>query len=264
MSTTTAEVEDAEIVGSVPVAQEVLEEEYAEAMRTKATDAITAAAIFQELANRGHAPSYTQLGNMYMSGEYGGEPDLYQAFKAYEAAAELHDPQGLKHLANCYVRGLGVESNVYKSLPYLKEAAELGEGDSQACLGIFYYSGVAGKRDLQQAGDLFVQALNNDTCTVKEDASRNLLCVCDQFIDGGDLARKDEPACYRLLHGLLPHAGKDVLMHAQYLLARCYGTGAGCDRDWVKAQEYLEAAAENGSEEAKDMINKFMEAAAED
>lgn len=260
MSTTTADVEDAEVVGEQM--EEVLESEYLAAMDLKATDGVAAAQIFQALAHRQHAASYTELGNLYTSGAYcGGEPDTYQAFKSYEAAAALHDPKGLKHLANCYVRGLGTESNVYKSLPFLREAADLGEGDSQACLGIFYYSGVAGKRDLQLAGKLFVQALNNDTCTVKVDAARNLLCVCDQFIDGGDLARKDEDQCFELLHGLLPHAAEgDVLMHTQYLLARCYATGAGCEQDWPTAHDYLEKAAEGGSVEAKDMINKFMAA----
>jgi len=172
-------------------------------------------------------------------------------------------PEGLRQLANCYIRGIGVECNVYKSVPYLEEAANLGEGAAQALLGIFYYSGVAGERDLYKASDWLVKGLYNDKIddSAKDDAAKNLFVIVNQFFEGGDLARKDPMKSFELLNQLRPHADKSFEQHVAYLLAQCYGEGLGTEEDMDKAMELLEEAAELGSVDAKDMLKKF---AAED
>jgi len=233
---------------------------FEEGMRFKNEDQMNdAAASFKEAAELGHAGALVQLGHLHMTGQGGVAMDASQAHYSFKLAAEKKHPEGLRQLANCHIRGIGVDCNVYKSVPYLEEAAELGEGAAQALLGIFYYSGVAGERDLYKASDWLVKGLYNDTIdeAAKDDASKSLFVIINQFVEGGDLARKDPIKSFELLNQLRPHADKSFEQHVVYLLAQAHGTGAGTEEDMEQAMTLLEEAAELGSEEAKDMIEKF-------
>lgn len=238
---------------------EASEATFQEAMQLLQSDEKRAASLLKEAAEQGHPQALTQMGHLHTSGQGGVSQDPGSAYWCYKQAADKNDPEGLRNLANCHIRGIGVDKNVYKSVPFLERAAELGEGSAQTLLGIFYYSGVAGERDLYKAADSLVSGLNNDTTTddAKEDAGKSLFVICNQFMEGGDLARKDEHKAFSLLNELIPHAGESYKLHALYLLAQCHGTGIGTEQDMDKAMDLLHQASALGSPEAKDMLEKF-------
>lgn len=47
------------------------------------------------------------------------------------------------------------------------------------------------------------------------------------------------------------------LVRAQLWLAYCYYHGKGCDKDWTRAKLWLDAAANRGSEEAKEYLETW-------
>lgn len=84
---------------------------------------------FEEGAKAGFWPSINNLAVMYREG-HGVEVDAQAAFANFKLAAESLDPIPLRHLANCYRFGLGVDVDEAQSA-YLEELAELQESERE-------------------------------------------------------------------------------------------------------------------------------------
>lgn len=221
---------------------EVLLKEAAEIVLTNPHEA---GKKIKQAARTGYGPAFTALGRAHANGTFDISHDQGMALVCFEKAAEQDDPEGLSELATCYIKGLGVESNVYKSVPYLAQAAKLGQGNAQTMLGIFYYSGVAGERNLKMSGELFLDALKNENCTVKDEARSHLFTVTNHLLEGSDLCRKDTHTAFAFLRQFLPHAG-EFTARVQYQLAMCLCTATGTEEDLDTGLAFLTESARAG------------------
>ena len=84
---------------------------------------------FEKSALQGHSDALDNLGLCYENG-YGCDEDNTLAVKYYQMAAEMDDPWGQYHLANCYRYGNGVQKSTTKALEWFRKSE--ANGNSKA------------------------------------------------------------------------------------------------------------------------------------
>mmetsp|Transcript_44201 Transcript_44201/g.86454 ORF Transcript_44201/g.86454 Transcript_44201/m.86454 type:complete len:349 (-) Transcript_44201:1826-2872(-) len=229
-----------------------------------------AARLFEEASALGHTQSYMALGDLYVAGR-GVERDNAKAFEMFSTAANCGDPsnpdpEAITRVAQCYLSGTGVTSNVREAIPYLKQAARANHADATATLSVFYTSGAAGERSLEKAAELLIAVMTNEemrsTCTMLDDVEKNLLVIGNHFMEGSDLARKNPYLAFTIFSTLNNHCrntNTEVIPPSQYCMAICFSEGIGCEEDDKEALRFLELSAANKYPEAMHAVDEFRE-----
>lgn len=112
----------------------------------------------KKIANHGDVRAQSQLGGVYLFGEYGLDIDYKKAFTWYSKAAKQGDAKSQYNLAIMYLNGYGTDKNAVKAVGYYKKAAVQGDSDSQLQLGIRYLQGEGVEYNLEQAKYWFKKA----------------------------------------------------------------------------------------------------------
>lgn len=127
-----------------------------------AKDAAQGLEWLQLAADKGHAPAFSLLGEIYEKG-LGVARDRKQAVANYTAAGRLGNRKALHNLGALYASGVDGEPDFDKAFPLFKQAAELGLIDSQYNLAIVYVNGMGVKQNLTEAYKWFaISAQNGD------------------------------------------------------------------------------------------------------
>jgi localization factor PodJL len=102
-------------------------------------------------ANLGYAPAQRRLGKLYEDGGAGVTKDEVEGRRWTQRAAANGDPRGMHNLGLDYYEGTGGIKNMAVAAQWFQRAAELGLRDSQYNLARFYESGLGVKQDLPSA-----------------------------------------------------------------------------------------------------------------
>jgi TPR repeat protein len=106
----------------------------------------TAAAIFEQLAERGDYRAMAILGSMYAGGQ-GISQNLEKAFHWLKQSAQYDQPSAQYRLGLMYDNGLGVVRNQKKAIRWFQKAAGHRYGPAQIMMGVKYARGEGFKQD---------------------------------------------------------------------------------------------------------------------
>lgn len=111
-------------------------------------------------AQTGDANAMYEVARMYERGR-GTEPDIHQAMRWFEQAANKGQNDARAQLGVLYLDGEGVKRDTHKALELLKPAAEKGNATAQYNLGQMYEHGEGVRHDLNQARYWYKLAAGN-------------------------------------------------------------------------------------------------------
>jgi TPR repeat protein len=127
----------------------------------EAGDYPRAAALLAPLAEREVAEAQVELGLLHFRGR-GVREDDAAAFRWFSRAAALGSADGMYHLANLYVFGLGLPKGEtdpdQRAAQFYFEAARRGHAAAQHSLGILYLTGKGVQQDAAEAAKWFRRA----------------------------------------------------------------------------------------------------------
>jgi len=129
-----------------------------------------ALARLKAIADAGHPPAQMFLARLYETGKAGVTPNLGEARKWTDRAAEAGDPTAMHNLALFYFRGEGGPPDAAAAAQWFRKAADRGVVDSQYNLGLLYQSGSGVPRDLAQAYRWFTIAANAGDAEARKSA----------------------------------------------------------------------------------------------
>jgi TPR repeat protein len=112
----------------------------------------------EKAAAREYTDAEVRLADMLKDGE-GCTPNLAEAYKWYQAAAEDGDKRARFAVAWAKLTGLGVQMDIPAGRHSLEQLAQEGVADAQVRLGKAYLEGIWGlRRDEEKARELFSKA----------------------------------------------------------------------------------------------------------
>lgn len=153
------------------------------------------------------------------------------AFKA----AELGDDFARFILAQCLMKGIGVQKDVERGMGFLYQAATNGSEAAQARLGEIYYNGEYTQKDEEKAFYWLKQAAEKGV-----ERAQYLLSSC--YARGIGVEQNSSLSAY-----WLQHSAENNDPEGLYLLARCYEKGNGSEKDITKANHLYQKSAEAGN-----------------
>lgn len=111
----------------------------------------------REAAANGDGLALFEIGSRYTEGR-GVSPDLREAAKWYQYAADLGFAPAQYRLANFYEKGTGLDRDLSKALTWYQMAAEQGNASAMHNLAVLYAMGQNGVSDYDSAGSWFTKA----------------------------------------------------------------------------------------------------------
>ena len=113
-------------------------------------DYVTALREFLPLARQGNPLAQFNVGLIYQHG-LGVKPDLAEAIKWYERAAENDDAQAQRVIGDMYIEGVWGNADYATAAQWYKLAAEFGDAEAQRKLGALYLQGQGVERNRDTA-----------------------------------------------------------------------------------------------------------------
>ncbi len=167
-----------------------------------------------------------------------------KSFRAYAIAAAMGHPAAPRRLADCYLRGMGVEADRYSAYYWYKAAAEGGDDKALYPLGLCLIGGVGVNRDYKRGSEILARAARIGISGAKEaylsvmEAKRKKLAA-KLFSRAQRLLYKKRFAEAREAAELSAEQGH---ARAAYLVGAIFEFGLGTPTDRVRAAEYYDAA----------------------
>ena len=141
-------------------------------------------------------------------------------------------------VANRFADGHGVPQSDGEAVRWLELAAKQGLAPAQFRLGAFYGKGIAVKRDLALARDLYAAAAAKGNAK----AMHNLAVLYAEGING--------PADYRTAAQWFLKAADRGITDSQYNLAILYARGIGVEQNYAESDKRFALAAGKGDGDA--------------
>lgn len=227
----------------------------------------------KEAARRGEPEAQLTLGKVYEEGICGVPQDYYTAFEWYKKAAEQEWPDGMSRLGMMYLTERGCSADAEKGLRLIKMSAEQGSVEAQLFLAWSHYY----IQDVAPVAQDFAEAERWCRRPAEEGTVRAQTLMGHILYQQG---RKSEAADwwgraakqgdaeavttigkYYLFdlndYQAIPffeEAAESGYAEAEYLLGWCYLEGWGVTADKDKARSLLKRAAEQGDEDAQDLL----------
>ncbi|MDD5200701.1 MAG: protein kinase [Terrimicrobiaceae bacterium] len=147
------------------------------------SDPATGLQWLQAAAKQGRTDAMVKAGLMLSNGRGVAAPDFKAAAAWFAEAAGRNDANGMTYLADCYLRGIGVDADPKRAAELLTTAVALGDDRAMNMLGRIYEKGIGlDKSDPQKAFDLYQRAAGAGNF----DAQANLGVL---YIKGDGVAR---------------------------------------------------------------------------
>ncbi len=121
------------------------------------SDAVRAAQLYQQAADKGWAVAMVNLGSLYEDGN-GVKSDLAAAAKWYLAAAEKGNPVGQTNLGILYQNGTGVPKDYAKALEWFLKADAQNYTSATLNIGQIYENGWSVPEDFAKAAEFYQKA----------------------------------------------------------------------------------------------------------
>ena len=128
-------------------------------------DAAKAAALYEKaapgiraLADAGSLRAVKYLGDLYFYGMGGYPQDYAKALESYMTAAEQGDADAQAQIGLMYMDGMGVEQDAEKARDWNMRAAEQGNAQGQEQIGKMYYLGIGMTKSTEEASRWFERA----------------------------------------------------------------------------------------------------------
>lgn len=205
------------------------------------TDLAISINLFEEANDEGNLDATAALGWAYSRG-LGVEKDDAKAQKLLQEAAAKGSAKAQNDMGIIYEEGLGVPQNYKEAAVWYKKAANNGHSHSTTKLGWFYESGFGVRQDYSQAKKSYEKAAKQDYPW----AMYNLAWVHKQG--------NGTPQNYLQAFKLFQMSAELGYASAQFQLGRIYSYDFetyGVEYDLQKAIDFLEIAAENGENNAR-------------
>lgn len=192
----------------------------------------------QSAARQGRTDAMVTAGLMISNGRGVAAPDVKGATVWFEEAAKRNDTNGMTFLADCYLRGLGVERDPKRAVALLDPAAALGNERAMGMLARLYERGEGvEKADPARAVQLYRQASQLGNL----DAQANLGVL---FIRGLGVTRDPQEAVRLWREGAEKGNPNCMFFYANSFADPDLGN------DPAKAREWFVRAARAGSDDA--------------
>ena len=197
---------------------------------------------YEQAATQGDAVGQFDLGLMYEKGK-GTLVQIGEAEKWYRAAAEQGHVQAMVQLAGLYLNGLTGSRDEKQALLWYQKAADKGDRDALYQLGLFAETGVCVPLDYTQSIKFYQSAAGKGN-------AKAMLALARMYQYGQGTSKNNEEAA--TLYKELAAMGN---AYAAYQLAGLAYTGAlGGDKNVHQAQQWLQLAMENGSQQASRLL----------
>ena len=202
----------------------------------------TAFTIFEEFAKKGDKEAQAVLGTMYSNGQ-GVKQDYKKAIEWFEKSAAQGFAQAQLNVGMMYKEGLGVEKNYKKAFELFEKAANQGDADAQLNVGIMYKVGSGVEKNLKKAIEWYEKACNGgiqlgcyelkklNTPISEEERMKSLNIDFDKLQNFTDKYSSEA--------------------NKQYVLGGRYRYGLEVEKDYKKAIEWYEKAANQGHRKAQ-------------
>ncbi|MFZ4762546.1 MAG: tetratricopeptide repeat protein [Alphaproteobacteria bacterium] len=238
-------------------------------------------ALLKEAVEQGYSEAWPLLIKLYARGEYGVKPDHDMLKSLLEKAVTKSDPTASVYLAEMLFRGEGTaadpnkafallekiagqgnqlaadklielylkdEKTAAKALPYVKNAAAIGNSEAIMRLANMYLTGYGTAKNFKAAFDLYQsQADKGDL-----DAQVTLAAM---YLNGQGVKPSRSIAFQKYQEAAA--AGHP---HAQYMLGRMYAEGYGVKKSPKGAEYYYDLASKQGYEKATQALAELKKA----
>ena len=168
-------------------------------------DESKAVQLFQQAADLGHGRGLFRLSYYYLFGRGGLQKDIKKGIELMTQAAEKDEVSACTLLSELYLAKDEeyVPHDPEKGIAYLEKAANLGDAESQASLGIDYYIGQYVAKDEKKAAQWFRKAAEqsnpvgmlyqgilylNGECGYEENADSARHYLMNSALNGNELA----------------------------------------------------------------------------
>lgn len=204
------------------------------------------AQALQSLADQGNVIAAYKLGQAYSVGAGGASKSSQKAVDYYKQAASSGHPWAQYRLSEMYRSGNGVTKNLSKSSEYAFAAAKNGVAAAAFNVAMMYSTGEGAPQNNAEAARWLEKASSSDL----PDAQYALGMM---HLRGTGVTRE-------LYRGLtfLREAASGGNVKAQTAVGRIYLTGLDTmGQDLREARTWLDSAAQQGDQEAKELIPKL-------
>lgn len=193
------------------------------------------------------------IGLMYYDGQ-GTPVDRKKACEWFLKGALLDDISAQYNVASCYYNGIGFEKDYSEAFKWFLNAANKGNEKAQYRVAEIYFFGTGTELNLNKAMEWYKKSAAQGNAQAKsrleslEKAantpykSLTIADVSGQVIDGNQL------------HASAINAAQQGNAQAQFELGMTYFKGIGVQKDYLKALEWFNKAADQGHERAKEYI----------
>lgn len=236
----------------------------------------SAFSAFLPSADAGDARSQYYVGYLYYSG-WGISQNLKKAVEYLTASANKNNANAQSMLGYMYDRGEGVPLNKKKAIELYQKAAEQQDATAMVNLSLAYYNGDGIAMNIQKAIDLLSRVPTDETrpyvgrylgefymATENDDKVEK---AKDYLIQSAKV--NDIPAFYLLGQiyeqqgdvnravSYYTYAASNNYAPAQYILASMYLSGTGVDRSLITGHAWLEMAANQQYDPAKESLENL-------
>ncbi|KAJ2617376.1 hypothetical protein H4S08_000344 [Coemansia sp. RSA 1365] len=234
-----------------------------------AASAYKVGAYYEERKSGGRAFSYYQMAaalgdvaanyrmaRVFLEGSFHKKVTIKQALVYLRRAAELANkdcPDGALLLGQMYLKEYP-NPDVFQFIFYdpeeaqklLDKAARLGNIEAQYFLGYLFEFGEHGFPVDPLSSTHYYQL------AAEQDNAKAQMALSGWYLSGGEGIPIDDRLAFDWGH----RAAQQGLTRAMYAMGYYYEMGIGCDKDIVRAKDWYERAASDGSEEARERLSK--------
>ena len=200
---------------------------------------------FDKAIEIGDTNSMVTKGAIYYYGKNGMKVNRSEGAKWYAKAAECGNSSGMWRLANCFMKGIGVEQNFDKAFQWFEKSASKDDPNGQYGLGLCYYMGNGVAKNYNEAAELFKKAAAKG-----QNGSLWRLGYCYEHGQG---VTKDLTLAYKWYK---KSANKGTA-EGQWRLGQCYEKGIGVTIDKYFALSLYEKAKNQGHKKASEAFDRL-------
>lgn len=212
---------------------ETVDDNYADALKA-----------YEAAAKQGDVLGNYNLALMYEYGK-GVAVDYPRAKLLFTEAANNGVDEAMNQLGGMYFYGLGEPRNVQQALSWYKKAADLGNSNALYTLGLLSETGVATKLDFPDALKYYQEASDKGN-------EKAMLALARMYHYG--LGVEKDP---KISAGIYQKLADRQNAYAQYQLGTYYMEGIAGERIPEKGRQLLEQASENGSPQARKVLQRL-------
>lgn len=207
-------------------------------------DKTTLLTWYQQIANQDYAPAQNNLAYIYDKG-IGVQEDDVKAFEWYKKAADQGYLMAQNNVGYLYKHGKGTTKDLKAAVKYYQLAAKQGYAPAQNNLGYMLENGLGTEKQEEEAINWYEKAANQDN-------KEGLFNLAHMHRHGKGTAINKEMA-----FSLYEEAAELNYTLAQYEVGFMYENGIGSSRNFSRAKDWYTEAWKNGSEKAKEGLERL-------